>query len=88
MKNSGLTLEFRSLVAIGRSGWMVGSLCLKWSRNSYRVPSYYSKLVSNCPGSFLIVLAVFFVVLVVVLVALEVVLEQVKVTASNYCYRC
>ena len=31
-----------------------------------------SKLVSNCPGSFLIALAVVFVVLVVVLVVLEV----------------
>ena len=49
---------------------------------------FYSELVSNCPGSFLIVLAVVFVVLVVVLVALEVVLEQVKVVASYYCYRC
>ena len=46
---------------------------------------FYSELVSNCPGSFLIVLAVVFVVLVVVLVALEVVLEQVKVVASHYC---
>ena len=25
-KNSGLTLEFRSLVGTGRSGWMIGSL--------------------------------------------------------------
>ena len=48
----------------------------------------YSGLVSNCPCSFLIVLAVVFVVLVVVLVALEVVLEQLKVVASHYCYRC
>ena len=33
----------------------------------------YSEVVSNCPRSFLIVLAVVFVVLVVVLVVLEVV---------------
>ena len=52
------------------------------------VYSIYSELVSNCPGSFLIVLAVVFVVLVVVLMVLEVVLEQVKVVASHYCYRC
>ena len=48
----------------------------------------YSKLVSNCPGSFLIVPAVVFVVLVVVWVVLRVVLEQVEVVASHYCYRC
>ena len=36
----------------------------------------YCELVSNCPGSFLIVLAVVFVVLVVVLVALEVVFQH------------
>ena len=49
-----------------------------------KVHKGYSKLVSNCPGSFLIVLAVVFVVLVVVLVVLEVVLEQVEVVASRY----
>ena len=27
-KNSGLTLEFRSLVGIGRSGGMIGRCCL------------------------------------------------------------
>ena len=53
-----------------------------------RVVRRVSELVSNCPGSFLIVLAVVFVVLVVVLVALEVVLEQVQLVASHYCYRC
>ena len=49
-----------------------------------RPPPYYRRLSSNCPGSFLIVLAVVFVVLVVVLVVLEVVLEEVKVAASHY----
>ena len=43
----------------------------------------YSKLVSNCPGSFLIVPAVVFVVLVVGWVVLGVVLEQVKVSQDN-----
>ena len=53
-----------------------------------REANRYSKLVSNCPGSFLIVPAVVFVVLVVVWVVLGVVLELVEVVASHYCYRC
>ena len=44
------------------------------------------RLVSNCPGSFLIVPAVVFVVLVVVWGVLGVVLEQVEVVAGHYCY--
>ena len=45
----------------------------------------YSKLVSNCPGSFLIVPAVVFVVLVVVWVVLGVVfLAPVAIVACHY----
>ena len=46
-----------------------------------------NELVSNCPGSILIVLAVVFVVLVVVLVALGVFfLAPVAVVACHYIY--
>ena len=55
---------------------------------NHKEKKWYSKLVSNCPGSFLIVPAVVFVVLVVVWVVLGVVLEQVEVVASHHCYRC
>ena len=48
----------------------------------------YSALVSNCPGSFLIVQAVVFVVLVVVWVVLGVVsLAPAAVVACHYFYR-
>ena len=54
-----------------------------------RQKSGYSELISNCPGSFLIALAVVLVVLVVGLVVLGVVfLAPVAVVASHYCYRC
>ena len=47
----------------------------------------YSKLVSDCPGSFLIVSAVVFVVLVVVWVIVGVVfLAPVAVVACHYFY--
>ena len=47
-------------------------------------PFFSGKLVSNCPGSFLIVLAVVFVVLVVVWVVLG--LAPVAVVACHYFY--
>ena len=33
-------IEFRLLVGIGRSGLMIGRICLIWSLNSLTVPSY------------------------------------------------
>ena len=63
------------------------SVCLSYLFPLWEI-NYYSKFVSNCPSSFLIVLAVVFVVLVVVWLALGVVLELVEVVASHYCYRC
>ena len=50
--------------------------------------SRYSKLISNCPGSFLIVQAVVFVVLVVVWVVLGMVSELIEVVASHHYYGC
>ena len=35
LKNLGLLLEFRSLVGIGRSGIMIGRLCLKMVKNAW-----------------------------------------------------
>ena len=54
-KHSGWTLEFRSLVGIGRSGWMIGSLCLDmvpklphgsklWSQEKFRKHKKTKKL--------------------------------------------
>ena len=52
-RNSGWTLEFRSLVGIGRSGWMIGSLCLnmvpKFLQGSELCPKnmYISRLLNS-----------------------------------------
>ena len=47
LKNLGLLLEFKSLVGIGRSGMMIGRLCLKMVKNAW----CGAELWSNNPKS-------------------------------------
>ena len=54
-KNSGLTLEFCLLVGIGRSGVVIGSLCLNMVPNSSVVTSYDQKQWVNCTKNITIV---------------------------------